>query len=169
MSLEKARESLPGEVLWGKLGLRGAEKVSGLSIGGGSVKVHAPGREDRTPSCEVWLDGEGHLAWKDYGSDSGGDEVSLIELVCGLSNTEAIKHYCEMAGVDSSGGKVSRKRGKKKAVKKVAKVEKVTDFERRAQGEKVGGILGPGARTTLSNTQCAGGGGAHDCKLQPVG
>lgn len=140
MSLEEARERLPGEVLWGKLGLRGDDKVQGLSPGGGWVKVHAPGRDERTPSCQVWLDGEGHLGWKDYGSGAQGDEVSLIQLVLGLSNPGAIKYYCELAGVGSNPGAWKGKPvGKRKQVKKVEvpKVEKRTDFDERLRGVEV--------------------------------
>ena len=133
---------MPGEVLWGKLGLRGADKVSQLSAGGAWVKVHAPGRGERTPSCQVWLDSQGHLGWKDYGSGDGGDEVSLIELVQGLGNVEAIKYYCELAGA-SSIAKASADKGRKVKRAKVKKpvevpvVDRVTDFETRLRGRDV--------------------------------
>jgi len=119
--MDDCRRRLPIWELFGALGLRGADKVQAWGGGGGEAKICSPLREDNSPSFSVFTrDGVGF--WKDHGTDEKGDEIKLIEAARGLSTKDAMRLYCELAGVEwetNEGGKSGGSRTRKAA--KVAK------------------------------------------------
>lgn len=82
----KARVALPD--LWRRLDLPGEPRTS----------MHCPFREDRNESFSVF-EHKGAWFWKDHGDGSSGDEVDLICRARGVDKREAIRLYCEIAGV----------------------------------------------------------------------
>jgi P4 family phage/plasmid primase-like protien len=113
MGLEDCREKMPIWVLFGALGLGGADKVAAWGgSAAGDAKICSPFRPDNSPSFSVFVrDGVGF--WKDHGTAEGGDEVRLIEMAKGVDNKAAIKIYHELAGVPWGRGG-----GKSEAVKR---------------------------------------------------
>ena len=103
--MDACRSKLPIWNLFGALGLRGADKVAAWGGVGNGAKIRSPFREDNSPSFSVYTrDGIGF--WKDHGTKEAGDEIQLIEAARGISNTEAMQLYCELAGVPwGTGGK----------------------------------------------------------------
>ena len=121
--LDECRARLPISALWGRLGLRGSDKVEAITPGN-PAKINSPWRDDKNPSFSVWVEDDGHGFWKDHGTGESGDDVQAIERARGLSTGDAIKLFCEFAGVRNDGGGGETK---KSPVKKPAVVER--DFE----------------------------------------
>jgi putative DNA primase/helicase len=104
MSLDDCRSRLDFVGLWGRFGLPHLDKVSRIGRGGREAKICSPFREDRNPSCSVWMTSDGVGFFKDHGTDEKAvDEVGLIQMVEGLDVKEAIKRYHELAGVPMGG------------------------------------------------------------------
>lgn len=57
---------------------------------------------DRTPSFGIFQRGDG-WGWKCHASCGSGDEITFLEKHEGLSNSDAIRRYCELAGVNGDG------------------------------------------------------------------
>jgi P4 family phage/plasmid primase-like protien len=153
MSVEDCRARLPLWVLWGKLGLPDAEKVSSWAGGPAAVKVLAPFREEKTPSCSLKIDG-GVGLWKDFGSGDGGDEVTLIQHARGCDNREAIKIYHELAGVPwgTGGGDRPMRKVPENPVKPVGAL-----VEKPSLAERVAGKPLTGKKSSEGRTSSGGG------------
>ena len=102
--IDDARRRLPIWVLFGVLGLEGADKVGEWGGSSGNVVICSPFREDRTPSFSIFeRDGVGF--WKDFGTNESGDEIKLIEMARGCSTKDAIALYFQLAGIDPGTGR----------------------------------------------------------------
>lgn len=90
-SLDDAKRRLPLPELLHRLGLGEHARRS----------ARCPLHDDRSPSFSIWESGNG-WRWKCHGGCGGGDEVSFLEIHLGVSNGEAIRAFCEMAGGQSA-------------------------------------------------------------------
>ena len=80
---------------WGRLGLPNPPTHTGV--------VCSPFREDRTPSFSVFEQGR---AWKDFGTDEGGDVISFRAKADGVDAGEAIRRMATEEGLGSAGGEL---------------------------------------------------------------
>lgn len=83
------KRRLPMPDLWRQLDLRGEPRKA----------MKSPFREDRNESFSVF-EYKGAWFWKDHGDGTSGDEVDLICRSRGVDKGEAIRLYCELAGVE---------------------------------------------------------------------
>ena len=84
-----------------------AAKLGIANFPSGTGKMCSPIRPgDENPSFNVYQGKDG-LRWKDFGTGDGGDQVTLIEKVRGVSQGEAIKILREFAG-DTSEARSTR-------------------------------------------------------------
>jgi DNA primase len=84
-----AKQRLPLPELMHRLGLEGHAKKS----------ARCPFHDDRHNSFSVWQYETGTWFWKCHAGCGEGDEITFLEKLKGVSNSEAIKLYLEMAGV----------------------------------------------------------------------
>ena len=59
--------------------------------------TNCPFHDDKNPSFGIWEEG-GKWSWKCHAGCGGGDEVEFIQIALGISLTEAIHKFKEMAG-----------------------------------------------------------------------
>jgi hypothetical protein len=101
--VQAAKQRLPLPDLMRHLGLGEYAKAS----------CRSPLREDNNPSWGIFHR-DGMWLWKDHGTGEAGDEVTFLEVWMNLPRNEAMKRYCNMAGIAPQTTSVpeSRKRGK---------------------------------------------------------
>lgn len=87
-AIKLCKIALPLPQLWEKLQLRGEPGRSCLS----------PFRDERNPSFSVFQKNDLWF-WKDHTTGAGGDEIDLIAQQRGCPKGDAIRLYCELAGV----------------------------------------------------------------------
>jgi hypothetical protein len=88
--VKEAKQRLPLPSLLKQVGLGKHAKASCCS----------PLREDKNPSWGVFEE-DGLWFWKDHGTGESGDEVTFIERLHGCTRADAMRRFCEMAGVDT--------------------------------------------------------------------
>ena len=75
------------------------------------ASCRSPLREDKNPSWGIFHR-DGQWLWKDHGTGESGDEVTFVEQLQSCSKAEAMRRFCQMAGIDApplSSSKPSRK------------------------------------------------------------
>jgi len=98
LDIAEAKRRLPLPDLLTRLGLGDHAKKSACCPW---PQNHKHG--DRTPSFGIFRRGDG-WGWKCFVCGSG-DEITFLEKHEGLSNADAIRRYCELAGVNGNGGR----------------------------------------------------------------
>ena len=88
--VKEAKQRLPLPSLLKQVGLGEHAKASCCS----------PLREDNNPSWGIFEE-DGLWYWKDHGTGVSGDEVTFIERLYGCTRADAMRRFCEMAGVDT--------------------------------------------------------------------
>ena len=61
--------------------------------------ARCPFHEDRRNSFSLFLGRSGHWLWKCHSGCGGGDGVDYLKTKYNLSTGDAIRRYCELAGV----------------------------------------------------------------------
>lgn len=85
LSIKEAKDRLRIPELWQLLGL---PDKAGKSC-------RCPWREDHNPSFSV---SDGGMLWHDFSTGEGGDAVDFVRLATGLSASEAVRRFIELAG-----------------------------------------------------------------------
>ena len=88
--VQEAKKRLPLPSLIDREGLSKYAKASCCS----------PLREVNNPSWGIFQE-DGLWYWKDHGTGDSGDEVTFIERLHGCTRADAMRRFCEMAGVDT--------------------------------------------------------------------
>ena len=88
--VQEAKQRLPLPDLLDRLGLSEHAKKS----------CRSPLREDRNPSWGIFEE-DGIWLWKDLGTGDCGDEVTFVERLQNCSTADAMRRYCQMAGIDA--------------------------------------------------------------------
>jgi len=98
-NIEEAKRNLPLPALLERLGFT----PPGGTEGGNMQSPFSKGRKQKTPSFSIFRIGDS-WGWKDRtgGQDIGGDEITLLEKIEGLSSADAIRRYVALAGVESA-------------------------------------------------------------------
>ena len=65
--------------------------------------ARCPFHKDAKPSFSVFLNRQGRWFWKCFAGCGHGDEVDYLRKKFDLSTAEAVRQYCEMAGVGGKG------------------------------------------------------------------
>jgi hypothetical protein len=92
LNIAEAKQRLPLPELLARLGLGDRAKKS----------ARCPFHEDGSNSFSVFQH-NGANFWKCFAGCGAGDEITLLEKHEGLSRGEAIRRYCELAGVNGTG------------------------------------------------------------------
>ena len=92
--IAEAKEKLPLPGLLHRLGLGDCARK----------KAHCPFADhpDKNPSFSIFRCNTGEWRWHCFGCNSGGDEIEFLGQYQNLSNGDAIRRYCELAGVNGS-------------------------------------------------------------------
>jgi len=99
--IESAKVLLPLPELLRKLGFTPPAGVDG----GNMSSPFAVGKRQKSPSFSIFCRG-GSWGWCDRsgGSESKGDEITLLERFLGLSRGDAVRRFLELAGVEAGMG-----------------------------------------------------------------
>lgn len=92
LNIAEAKQRLPLPDLLARLGLGEHAKKS----------ARCPLHQDKSPSFSVF-EQEGLWFWKCHAGCGEGDEITFLEKHEGLSNGDAIRRFCELAGVNRIG------------------------------------------------------------------
>jgi len=90
--IAEAKQKLPLPALLHQLGLCEHAKKS----------ARCPFHDDKRNSFSVWKNGSGLWFWKCHAGCGEGDEITFLEKYEEISNSESIKRYLEMAGVNGA-------------------------------------------------------------------
>lgn len=88
----EAKRQLPLPALLHRLGFGKHAKKS----------ARCPFHDDKRNSFSVWKNGSGFWFWKCHAGCGEGDEITFLEKHGSLSNSQAIKRYLELAGVNGA-------------------------------------------------------------------
>lgn len=94
LDIAEAKRRLPLPDLLGRLGLGEHAKRS----------ARCPFHQDKSPSFSVFQS-DGLWFWKCHAGCGEGDEITFLEKREGLSNGDAIRRFCELAGVTAEGNR----------------------------------------------------------------
>lgn len=88
-TIQSAKAALPLPSLWEKLGWPDSPRKS----------CRVPYRDDSRDSGSVFQRGDGSWCFHDFKDGETRDEIGLVAIMEGLSNGEAIRRFCALAGV----------------------------------------------------------------------